>query len=102
MNIAPVSGMQAAQTRHDITAHDIANINTDGYEDRTPRQTDLETGGTRIAGVTRRPNTPNAPSNTDLVEETKEQIVNKTMFAANAKVLKTENEMLGQIIDLVQ
>ena len=102
MNISPVSGMQAAQTRHDITAHDVANINTDGYEERTAHQTDTATGGTRISHISRRPNQPDAPSNTDLVEETKEQIINKNLFAANAKVLKTQDEMLGQVIDPIR
>jgi len=98
---APVSGVRTAITRHDITAHDVANINTPGFEERVPHQTDMMPEGTRIAAIARTPNYTPQLSNTDLVEETKEQIVNKGSLSANLKVLKTKDQMLGEVIDLI-
>jgi flagellar hook protein FlgE len=98
---APISGAQAAITRHDITAQNVANINTPGFEAYVPHQTDMMPEGTRIASVTRTPNYTPQTSNTDLVEETKEQIVNKGSLSANLKVLKTKDQMLGEVIDLI-
>lgn len=102
MNIsAPTSGIQTSITRHDITAHDIANINTPGFEERTPHQVELNPQGVRIGSVTRTPNRSSDTSNTDLVEESKEQIQNKHTLTANTKVLKAKDQMLGEVIDLV-
>jgi flagellar hook protein FlgE len=96
-----VSGMRAAIKRHDITAHDVANINTPGFEERIPHQVETQPDGTEISHISRRPNPQKDLSNTDLAEETKEQIQNKRSLQANAKALKAKDKMLGEIIDLV-
>jgi len=98
---ASVSGMQASSTRHDITAHDVANINTPGYEEYRPIQTDVKPAGTRIAAITRTPNPDPTVSGTDLATETVEQIQNKNTFTANAQMIKAKDKMLGTLLDLI-
>lgn len=95
-----ISGIKAAITRHDITAHDVANINTPGYEERVPHQAETKPEGTEITHISRTPNPNKETSNTDLAEETKEQIQNKHTLAANTKVIKAKDQMLGEVIDL--
>ena len=79
-----VSGIRVHVTRHDVTAHDVANINTPGFEQRDVSQAETRTPGVRIAGIRPEPNFHADRSNTDLAVETGEQIVNKHAVAANA------------------
>lgn len=95
------SGMRTAVTRHAVTAHDVANVNTPGFEERTVEQAETRPRGVRVAGINRRPNLEPARSNTSLVEETKEQILNKNTFGANARVFKAQDEMTQNVIDLL-
>ena len=96
-----VSGMKAAIERHDISAHDIANINTSGYEERVPHQVEKSPDGTEISHISRTPNPDKDISNTSLAVEATEQIQNKKALSANAKVIKAKDEMLGEVIDLL-
>jgi flagellar hook protein FlgE len=97
----PISGIQTSITRHDITANDIANINTPGYAEKTPRQTDMRPEGVRISSISTTPNSSTTLSNVDLAEESKEQIQNKDTLAANVSVLKTKDRMIGELLDIV-
>jgi flagellar basal-body rod protein FlgC len=96
-----ISGIRTAITRQDITAHDVANVNTRGFEQRTALQTDVQPEGVRLSAITRTPNSPGAPSNTDLAEEATEQIVNKGSLSANIQVLKAKDKMVGELLDLL-
>lgn len=95
------SGLKATQTRHDVTAHDVSNVNTPGFEERRVTQAETAGGGTRVASIDRRPNSRPEQSNTDLTEETKEQIVNKNLYGANGRVFKVQDQMTSELIDLV-
>ena len=97
---ASSSGMRVAVRRHDITAHDVANVNTGGYEERTAHQAETLPAGARITHITRTPNPDPSRSNTDLAKETGEQIVNRHSFSANVKAARTKDDMLGEVIDL--
>ncbi|MBD3419524.1 MAG: hypothetical protein GF398_05330 [Chitinivibrionales bacterium] len=98
---AALSGIQAAAIRHDIGAHDVANVNTQGFEERRPHQVEASPAGTRISHVSRRPAAATGYSNTSLVEEMTEMTTNRNSLAANANVLRKQNEMLGEAIDLL-
>lgn len=94
------SGLKAAQTRHNVTSHDVANINTDGFRQRDPLQTESKYGGTQISNLKKSQN-KNKMSNTDFAVESKEMIINKNSYTANAKVIKVQNQMIGELIDLI-
>ena len=90
---ASISGVKAAAIRHAVSANDIANINTPGYNQATVLQTDASPSGTRIASLAKTPNPNPDLSGTDLVEEVKEQKISKNDFSANLKVIKIQDEM---------
>lgn len=100
-DISSVSGIKAAIIKHDITAHDVANVNTPGFEELTAHQVENKSDGTKISHITKTKNTNKEISNTDLANESKEQIQNKNSLAANVRALKVKDEMLGDIIDIV-
>ena len=103
MNISfPVSasGLQAASLRHDVTANNVANVNTDGFESSSIVFKD-NNPGTSAAAIRRKPNiSPNNTSNTDLSKEMPDMSISKTAYGANAAVIKTQSEMTGEILDL--
>ena len=104
MNIssaASVSGVQTALFRQDISANDMANVNTPGYEQVTPLQTDRVPAGTGISGLVRTPNDSVELSNTDLATEAVEQKTNKATLSANLEVLRAQDRMTGEVIDLL-
>jgi len=101
MQISPsVSALSASSLRIDISAHDVANINTPGFSQSRPIQTS-QNPGTEISAIQKIKPASEDFSATDLAEETVEQIKSEKDFAANASVIKTQDEMLGEAIDLV-
>ncbi|GHV13569.1 hypothetical protein AGMMS49938_08320 [Fibrobacterales bacterium] len=57
----------------------------------------INESGHRVANI----NTPNMTPPVDLAEERVIQIETEKDFAANAEVIKTQDKMLGELIDLV-
>jgi flagellar basal body rod protein FlgG len=103
MNIssnAALSGVQTALYRHDVSANDIANMNTPGYEQVTPQQTETLPAGTGISNLARTPNDSVELSNTDLATEMVEQKTNGASLSANIAVLKAQDKMTGELLDL--
>ena len=103
MNIssaAALSGLQATQLRTDVSANDIANISTPGYAQSTVNQTAMQPAGTQVAAITKTPNDSVTLSNTDLATEMVELNTNKNTQGANLAVLKAQDKMTGELIDL--
>jgi flagellar hook protein FlgE len=98
---ASVSAMQTSMARHDVTANNVANVNTPGYEQMRVVQAETKTGGVHIAAITRDPNTSPDQSNTDLAQAAVDQITDKNTNAANAAVVKVKDRMLGDLLDLI-
>lgn len=112
-----IQAMQALATAQQVTANNVANVNTDGFE---PSRTYLEDGeggeGVRVAAVDK----ANAgmpaihrdqtvvdesalearPSGTDVAREMVDMIRNQRGFEANAAFYRNMNDMLGLVIDL--
>jgi flagellar hook protein FlgE len=98
---AAASGMQAAITRQDVTANNIANAVTPGYQQMNARQTEMSPAGTRISDVTRTPNPNPTTSGTQLDQQMVNLNLNKYDLSANAKVVKVQDTMIGEAIDLI-
>ncbi|MDR3001577.1 MAG: hypothetical protein LBU89_09960 [Fibromonadaceae bacterium] len=94
------SAIKASSLRMALSAHDVANINTPDFSQSRPIQTEQKPG-TKISAIQKIE--PPAPgfSATDLAEETVEQIKSKHDLAANASVIKTQDKMLGEVVNLV-
>lgn len=84
----------------DVSANNIANVNTPGFEQSDLVQVSGNAGA--VSGTIRRiPNPDSTSSGTDLAKEMGgEMTMAKTGYSANLKVIKTQDEMLGNLLDI--
>jgi flagellar hook protein FlgE len=101
-----LSGMQAAQTQLNVAANNIANADTAGYQSRRADLVELSTGGVGVAGTTA--DTTPAPqsdgtsgSNVDLASQFVSLQQAKTLYAANAMVVKAADQMTGTLLNIL-
>lgn len=101
------SAMRVETQRLAQSAANTANVQTPGYEARRVDTVSLEGGGVRGESVaTYGPAAVRVEegggttqlSNTDLVEETVTQMSSLRAFQANASVLRSADEMLGELV----
>lgn len=112
-----IQAMQALSAAQRVTANNVANVNTDGFE---PSRVHLEDGeggnGVRVAAV----NKANAgmpaerqgrtsadesvlearPSGTEITREMVDMIRNQRGFEANTTFYRNMSDMLGLVIDI--
>lgn len=95
-----LSGMRAAQLRLDVGAHNVANAQTPGFQ----RQRVVQSANPDAGGVTARVEreAQTAGEGGDLGHLPEDLVGSKMAlysFAANLKVVKTEQDMLGTLFD---
>jgi len=107
-----LSGLMAFGKQIEVVAHNVANLNTDGFKRSKTEFVEVPTGGVlpvvekdNSAGPTVLRDTASSPamvelSNVDLGEETVQQILAQRSFEANLHTLKTGDALLGSILDL--
>ena len=105
-----LSGLQAAAAKMQVTANNVANARTDGYqtqrvdiverpggvEARTPADSARPppvTVPTEAAPVSR------APSDVDLAQEMVKMTANESFYLANVRALEAAHGMLGTLLD---
>jgi flagellar basal body rod protein FlgG len=88
-----LSGMNAAQTQLNVSAHNVANLSTEGFKRQQTVQTEQAGGGVNTT-VTRSPVEGNA-----LEADVVSQLQAKNSFLANLAVFKTSNQMAGALLD---
>jgi flagellar hook protein FlgE len=88
-----LSGMQAAQTRLDASAHNIANQQTEGFQPLEVQQTTQAEGG--VTSQVQR-STGTGPS---LEDDVVAQLQAKNSFLSNLQVFKTNDNMLGSLLN---
>lgn len=88
-----LSGMQAAQTQLRASAHNVANLATDGFRRQEVRQTPQSGGG--VSAEISRADTPGE----DLARDVVTQLAAKNAFLANLAVFKTSDKMAGVLLD---
>ena len=109
---AALSALGAYEKKLNVTADNIANVNTDGF--KKSRAVLQEGNPSGVVVSISRVNTPGSPilppdgtgeiresSNVDLAEEIVDLHTTKYGFQANLKTLKTEDEMLGSLFDIL-
>lgn len=101
------SGLSAASARIAVTAGNIANVSSSGYQARRAHLSPVESGGVRVDSVMLSA-APGAidedgltTSNVDLVGETVGLIRDKHLYKANATLLKAGDQMLGTLLDVL-
>jgi flagellar hook protein FlgE len=108
-----LSALSAFDKKMQVTANNVANVNTNEFKKSQVVLSEGENGGVRVE--LHKVNTPGYPtkkikddelvdtetSNVDLAEETGESIVTQHAYDANLKVLKTQDEILGSLINII-
>ncbi len=99
MNISNnISSMMSHTTKMNTNADNIANVNTDGF---IPRDTRIISNGTSVATSTvQADNNGSQRSQTDLNKEIPDQIITNNGYSVNATAIKTQDEMLGTLLDM--
>ncbi len=103
-----VSAIKAAVKTYEVSAHNTANVNTDGFKKDSARISQGEYGvvvsiekGRKIEEEHKGPDSRDIkPSDVNLAEESVEQISAKHMISYNAAVIKTADEMTGSLLDV--
>ena len=88
------SGLQAAQLRLDASAHNVANLNTPGFRRQVVEQTEAPGGSGVQASVQR-----DAQVGSALEKDVVEQMSATYAFKANVQVLKTNDQMMGALLN---
>ena len=88
------SGLQAAQLQLQSSAHNVANLQTDGFKRQTVEQ-QARPDGAGVDAATTRAATPGAALEADVVN----QLAAKNAFLANLAVFRTGDQMLGSLLD---
>jgi len=88
-----LSGLQAAKTRLNVSANNVANAQTEGFRPSTV-QTRAQTGG----GVQTTVQTADTPQ-VDWVAERVEQISATYAFKANLQSLRVDDDTLGRLLN---
>jgi flagellar hook protein FlgE len=89
-----VSGVQAASTRMDVAAHNIANAQTPGFQRQQVQARSQETAG--VVTTVGKAQEVGADLAADLVE----QKAASYQYRANLKTIQTEDQMMGSLLDL--
>ncbi len=116
LNIS-LSALNSFSKVQDVVSNNVANINTEGYSAKRARLEELPNNqGVKVEEV-REENTrsqeperlnqerelenrTNPPqNNVELAREFTEMIQNQNAYNANAQVVRTENQMVGELIN---
>ena len=90
------SGLQAAQLRLDASANNVANMNTPGYR----REVVAQEEAAESAGVRATLQREQDANGVALEQEAVEQMSATYAFKANLQTIKTQDEMMGSLLDV--
>lgn len=107
---ASVSGVKAFQQKLNVTANNVANMNTDEFKKQRAILIEGDNGGVRVK--IDEIDTPGYPkdtvadgevvesesSNVDLAEELTETIISQVGYDANLKMIQSLDDMLGALL----
>ncbi len=107
-----LSGLAAIGKQIEVVAHNVANVNTEGFKKSRTEFVEIPTGGVLpvvekddSSGPTVLRDTGGNPtmvelSNVDLGEKAVQQIVAQRSLEANLQTLRTGDALLGSILDI--
>jgi len=95
INAIALSGMNAAQTGLQASAHNIANLGTSGFRREQVRQSADAAGGVS-ASIEQSSQTGDA-----LETDTVNLLQSKNAFLANLAVFRTSDRMTGALLDVI-
>jgi len=96
---ANVSSLIAHQSFANANANNVANVNTDGF---VPTQTNLtNASGSVNANFQKADDNGSALSQTNLGKEIPDQIIVQNGHEVQATAIKTQDEMIGSLLDIL-
>jgi len=96
---ANVSSLIAHQGFANANANNVANVNTDGF---VPTQTNLtNTSGSVNANFQKVDDNGSTLSQTNLSKEIPGQIIVQNGHEVQASAIKTQDEMIGSLLDII-
>ncbi len=103
-----VMGMNAMGTRISAAANNVANASTDGFKkDRVTLEAKENGGVSTVVGKVDTPGpviedrgTTRELSNVDLAEELVSTIPTQGLYTANVRMIQTQDEMTGTLLDI--
>jgi len=106
-----ISALNAFQKKMEVTSNNIANVNTDGFKKSEANLSENATGGVKVsiskdlspgpARIDRNSEKETEMSNVDLTEELTDSITTEKAYSANLKTLQTQNEMVGDLLNIL-
>lgn len=93
-----LSGMTAAQTQMSVSAHNLANGMTEGFQRQVVEQQANANGGVTATVITDPQEQQAAMQN--LVQDVVQQLQAKNAFLANLQVFRSNNQVLGTLVNL--
>jgi flagellar basal body rod protein FlgG len=111
--LASLSGILNATQRLGLTANNIANQATPGYQALRATNVEAAAGGVRLAEVTR-DESPGPPlpdfaggpelrgSNVDPAVEQVNLLISRRQFEANVNALRAQDDTLGDLLDTLR
>ncbi|AEA33392.1 flagellar basal body protein [Hippea maritima] len=101
MNInTSLSGIKNAFYRQDITANNVANINTKNYKQVNVINQEAKGGGVEAKTTVSKAAPNRNGNNVSLADQMVNQISNQDQNKANVNVIRAQNEMIGSLIDI--
>ncbi len=99
MNISNnLSSVSAHQTMLNNSADNVANVNTNKF---IPSDTTITNNKNSVSANTRKADdTGSDKSQTDLSKEIPDQIIAEKAIAVNVSAIRTQDEMLGSLLDM--
>jgi flagellar hook protein FlgE len=108
-----LSALHAYRKKMSVMANNVSNVQTDGFKKSRVTFSESKSGG--ISANVEKVDTPGIPkesirddkivetesSNVDLAEELPEMISTKTGYKANLKTLRTQDDLLGSLLDIL-
>jgi flagellar hook protein FlgE len=107
-----LSALGAFGKKMDVTANNIANALTDEFKKSRVTMQEGDSGGVEAAidrvevqgfpkeSIRDGETVTVESSNVDLSEELPEMVITRTAHGANLKALKTQNDMMGSLLDI--
>lgn len=94
-----VSSILSNQTYMNNSANNVANANSDGYVPRNTTISETQNGGTK-ANTTMATDNSSKQSQTNLTKEITDQMTIEKTTEANVQAIRTQNDMLGSLLDI--
>lgn len=94
-----VSSLMSNQTYMNNNAQNVANVNSDGFVPRNTTVSETQNGATK-ANTTFSTSNGSEKSQSNLSKELTDQISIEKIAASNVQAIRTQDEMLGSLLDI--